>query len=305
MQSLYVMILPPSSKMYEIVTLPSSLVIFSPSTIALALVWLWFRSGICWSLCLTLLRCHTMTRSRGTPCWGGRHGSIREVQHHRKDKAINNGYDSSVLPLVCSLIKDWESPQVAYFLAMRNYGNQINFYWSEKYMLINLVENVLSNWSTATSSILDVRGLLVHLDAKLASLDASLAGEKYSLERCSTRLMHPTLIFSRPDVVSIAAIFPIGTAVATSLGAPPPERLAPSIPKDLFAKVIGNLKGLLTSTSGQALHDAGASLSQPPHISNFSVPSTVDLLQLKRVHSSTGEVAMCNKSDPLSPKIPP
>ena len=61
-------------------------------------------------------------------------------------------------------------------MATGNYGNQINYYWLVKNILGNLVEKVLVNWSIVTSSILGIRRLLVHMDTKLASLDASLDG---------------------------------------------------------------------------------------------------------------------------------
>ena len=82
-------------------------------------------------------------------------------------------------------------------------------------MLGNLVEEVLANWTPATSSILDVRGLLVYLDVKLASLDASLDGGKYSLERCSTMHRHLALNFSRLDVVSALATYPARCSMVT------------------------------------------------------------------------------------------
>ena len=117
-----------------------------------------------------------MTRPRGTPRRGGRHGSIHEAEHLRKAKVVNNGYDNSVSPLVHTLIEDRESAQVPYFdLATGNYGNQIKFYCLAKNMLGNLVEEVLANWSAATSSILNVRGLLVDMDTKFSSLNVSFA----------------------------------------------------------------------------------------------------------------------------------
>ena len=117
-----------------------------------------------------------MTRPRGTPHRGGRYGSIREAEHPRSVKEVNTGYDSTVSPPNRALIEEWEFSEVVEFLATGKYGNQINFYWLVKNMLVNLVEEVLMNWSTTTTSVMDVRGLLVHLDRKLASLDASLAG---------------------------------------------------------------------------------------------------------------------------------
>ena len=116
-----------------------------------------------------------MTRPRGTPRRGGRYDSGKEAEHPKKSKAVNNGYDCIVSASVRALIKDWESAQVAGFLATGNYGNQINFYWLVKNMLDNLVEEVLANWSAATSSILNVRGLLVDMDTKFSSLNASFA----------------------------------------------------------------------------------------------------------------------------------
>ena len=106
MQSPRAMLLLPSLNMYEIVTLPASLNIFSPSTITLVLVWMWFGSGIYLTLCVTLLHHHTMTRPRGTLHRGGRHGSIHEAEYPLKAKAVNNGYDSLVSPLVRALIKE-------------------------------------------------------------------------------------------------------------------------------------------------------------------------------------------------------
>ena len=87
-------------------------------------------------------------------------------------------------------------------------------------MLRNLVEEVLANRTETTSSILDVRGLLVHLDAKLSILDASLDGGKYSLERCSTMHRHLALNFSRSDVVSATSIYSVGSSVVTLPGNP-------------------------------------------------------------------------------------
>ena len=164
-------------------------------------------------------------------------------------------------------------------------------------MLGNLVEEVLMNWSIATTSIMDVRGLLVQLDEKLASLE----GGKFSLEQCTTRFRHPAYNFSRLEMTNMTIAFPLGFAKVPPPGVVPHEPLSPSVSKNLFTKGLGTVK---VSTAGPTIHEMGASSSRSPLPSNFPVPSTIELLQFKRVQDSTGEGTLCYKLEPLSPKLP-
>ena len=43
-------------------------------------------------------------------------------------------------------------------------------------MLGNIVDEVIMNWTTSNTSIMELCGILVHSDGKLANLDPSLAG---------------------------------------------------------------------------------------------------------------------------------
>lgn len=64
-------------------------------------------------------------------------------------------------------------------------------------MMATIVEEMLANWNSAKSSILDIKANLVHLDEKLVNLDTSLASGKYSLDRCA--ILRRGLVQAEPN----------------------------------------------------------------------------------------------------------
>lgn len=147
-----------------------------------------------------------------------------------------------VLPVVYGLIEEWESAQVAELLASSNSGNQIKFFCLVKSILGNLMEEVLTNWTTANTSIMEFHGLLVHLDRKLANLDVSLAGGKYSMERCYAKVKHPPSNFSRVARENVAITFQAAAVAALHSSAPAHEPPPPFVPDGLFSKGMDTLK---------------------------------------------------------------
>ena len=113
-----------------------------------------------------------MSRKRGTPCRGS-NGQGKTICN--LCLLVEEGYEAKISMSVFSLINDYVARLFNENIAIHSGGGKINHYWLIKNMMGTLMEDMLSIWSSPSSTVLSVKAKLIDLDDQLNGLDATFS----------------------------------------------------------------------------------------------------------------------------------